>query len=97
MMFVKKNKDKNLTDYQKKYRKFKHHTWAGSVILAILLAIRVFFETANIEFDDRIMILIGAILVVYTFISVIFTYRYRSGLSADSEEKNSSYTRFFGK
>lgn len=86
-MFGKKNKDENLSDYQKKYRKFKHHAWAGSVILAILLAIRVFFETANIKFDDRIIILIGGILVVYTLISVIFTYRYSSGLSADSEEK----------
>lgn len=76
---------KDLTEYKRKYHRVRHHAWAGSVLLAILLAVRLFFETSNIGIDDRIIIGIGGILVSYTLIAVVLTYKYSSGLSADDK------------
>jgi hypothetical protein len=77
---------KKLLEYKKRYAISKHHAWAGSIFLAVLLALRIFLETSKINIDDRIFLFIGAILVVYMLVSLIFTYRYRTGLSVD--EKN---------
>jgi len=74
---------KRLLEYKKKYAISKHHAWAGSILLAILLAIRFFMETSEINVDDRIILFAGAILVGYMLVALIFTYRYHSGLSAD--------------
>ena len=76
---------KNLYEYKKKYAISKHHAWAGSLFLAILLAIRIFFETSNIKFDDKIILFIGAIIVIYMMIALFFTFKYRTGLSADDK------------
>jgi predicted ABC-type exoprotein transport system permease subunit len=76
---------KNLSEYKRKYDVARHHAWAGSVLLAVLLAIRIFFETSNIGIDDRIILIIGLILVVYTLIAIVLTYRYRSGLTAEQK------------
>ena len=81
---------RKLSEYKKKYALSKHHAWAGSILLAILLAIRIFLETSKIEVDDQIILLAGAILVGYMLISLIYTYRYRTGLSAD--EKSVQYS-----
>lgn len=78
-------KPKNLSEYRKKYHVVRHHAWAGSVLLAVLLAVRLFFETSNIDIDDRIILIIGGILIIYTLIAVILTYKYSSGLSAEQE------------
>ena len=75
--------NKNLHEYKKKYSIAKHHAWAGSLFLAILLAIRAFFEISNINFDDRIILFIGAIIVIYMIIALFFTFKYRVGLTAD--------------
>jgi len=77
---------KNLSEYKRKYDVARHHAWAGSVLLAVLLAIRIFLETTDIDISDWIFFTLGFILVVYTLIAVFFTYKYRSGLSA--EQKN---------
>lgn len=77
---------KNLSEYKKKYDVARHHAWAGSVLLAVLLAIRIFFETSNIGIDDRIILVIGLILVAYTLIAIVLTYRYRAGLSAEQQK-----------
>ena len=76
---------RKLSEYKKKYAIFKHHAWAGSILLAILLAIRIFLKTSEIDVDDRMILLAGAILVGYMLVSLIFTYRYRTGLSADEK------------
>ena len=34
---------KDLSDKKKKYAISKHHAWAGSILLTILLAVRIFF------------------------------------------------------
>jgi hypothetical protein len=80
--------EKNLSENKKKYHAARHHAWAGSVFLAILLAIRIFFETSDTYFEHMniIILLIGAIIVVYTLTALFYTYKYRSGLTL--EEKN---------
>jgi hypothetical protein len=76
---------KNLSEYKRKYDFARHHAWAGSVLLAVLVAIRGFFEISNIKIDDRIIIAIGMILVFYILIAVILTYKYRSGLLVEQK------------
>ena len=78
--------NKNLSEYKRKYDVARHHAWAGSVLLAVLVAIRGFLELSKIEINDWIIIVLGLILVFYVLISVVFTYRYRAGLS--SVQKN---------
>lgn len=78
--------NKNLSEYKRKYDVARHHAWAGSVILAILVAIRGFFELSKIDINDWIIVTLGLILVFYVLISVVFTYKYRAGLS--SVQKN---------
>ena len=78
-------KKKNLSEYKKKYDNARHHAWAGSVLLAILIASRGFLELTDYEIDDRIFLAVGFILIIYTLISVFFTYRYRPGLLANQK------------
>ena len=76
----------DLSDYKRKYDMSRHHAWAGSVLLAVLLAVRVFLEISEIKINDWIIITIGVILVIYTLTAVFLTYRYRSGLSVSQEQ-----------
>ncbi|MFO8077453.1 MAG: hypothetical protein R6U21_02250 [Thermoplasmatota archaeon] len=71
-----------------KYAMAKHHAWAGSILLAILLAIRVFFETTDNQINDIIFLGIGILLVLYILFALFFTYRYRTGLSITEEKAN---------
>jgi purine-cytosine permease-like protein len=82
--------NKYFSDIAKKYRISKHHAWAGSILLAILLAIRIFFETSNISEYNQLILVIGFFIIVYMLISLIFTYKYRSGLSLDENSINVS-------
>ncbi|MEF8879677.1 MAG: hypothetical protein V5A64_04730 [Candidatus Thermoplasmatota archaeon] len=84
---VEEKKSRDLSDYKKKYHTVRHHAWAGSVLLGVLLAVRVFLEAINFDVDDIIFVTIGLILIIYTLAAVFLTYRYREGLSADSEKK----------
>ena len=74
---------KDLSDKKKKYAISKHHAWAGSILLTILLAVRIFFETSNINEYNELILIIGFFIIIYMLISLIFTYKYRSGLSLD--------------
>ena len=76
---------KNLSEYKRKYDVARHHAWAGSVLLAVLVAIRGFLELSEIKIDDRIIIAIGMILVFYILIAVFLTYNYRSGINAEQK------------
>jgi len=82
--------NKDLLDIKQKYAISKHHAWAGSILLAILLAIRIFFETSNIKEYNQIILIIGFLVIIYMIISLIFTYKYRSGLSLDGKSINLS-------
>jgi hypothetical protein len=83
---------KNISDIKKKYAISKHHAWAGSIFLAILLAIRVFLETSEINIDDGIILSIGLLILVYVLVSLILTYKYRSGLTIDENIIQPSYS-----
>jgi uncharacterized ion transporter superfamily protein YfcC len=76
-----------MTKNKQKYENARHHAWAGSVLLAVLLAIRLIIETTSVNVDDRIILGIAVILIIYTLIAVIFTYRYRTGITDSSEQK----------
>lgn len=78
-------KNKDLQAYKKKYHMYRHHAWAGSVLLAVLIAVRGFLELSSVSINDWIIVIIGLFLVFYILISVFLTYKYSSGLKADSE------------
>lgn len=82
---IMENNEKNI---KKKYEISRHHAWAGSILLAILLAIRIFFETSDINEYNQIILIIGFIIIVYMLISLILTYRYRSSLTFDDKTIN---------
>jgi hypothetical protein len=72
----------DLSEYTRKYEIFRHHAWAGTAFLSILLALR-YFITAIPRF---IFIPLGTLLIVYILICVLYTYRYyRAGLSNRGE------------
>jgi len=78
---------KNPSDYKRKYDISRHHAWAGSILLSVVLAVRIFLEMSDIkDIPDKIILPIGIILVLYILISLFFTYKYRSGLN--TEQKN---------
>ena len=76
---------KDLSEYKKKYDTARHHGWAGSVLLAVLVASRGFIQLTDYKIDDRIILGLGFILILYILIAVFFTYKYRSGLSAEQK------------
>lgn len=78
---------KELSEYKKRYHSVRHHAWAGSVFLAILLAVRFLVEISDIYFEhiDTVVLIFGSIIIIYTLIALFYTYKYRSGLS--TEEK----------
>ena len=71
---------KNLNENKRKYDVYRHHAWAGAILLSVLLAIRILFDT-----DDRVVMLLGVILIAYILIALFFTYKYRSGLSTQQK------------
>ncbi len=77
--------NKDLSEYKRKYDISRHHAWAGSVLLAVIVATRGFLELTNIKINDWIIVAIGLILIFYVLISVFLTYKYRAGLSSVSK------------
>jgi hypothetical protein len=80
-------KEPSTTDIKNKYDMARHHAWAGSVLLAVLLALRVFFLSQNDQINETIFLLIGIILIMYILIGLLLTYRYRSALCIDPQTK----------
>ncbi|KAA0005457.1 MAG: hypothetical protein DRM98_04240 [Thermoplasmata archaeon] len=77
---------KDLTLYQRKYDLYRHHAWAGSILLSVLLAIRVFLQITGFkDIPDIIILPLGVILVIYILVSLGFTYKYRSGLIVEQK------------
>lgn len=69
---------KILSEYKRKYLAFRHHAWAGLGFLSVVLAIRlIFLETS--DFLTPVIV----VLAIYIVVALIFTYRYRVGLSAE--------------
>ena len=76
---------KTKKDYKHRYAIAKHHAWAGSVLLAILGALRWFISDNEYPKQDLYFIITGIIIIVYILIALFFTYRFRSGLSQNEE------------
>ena len=78
-------KKKTKKDYKHRYAIAKHHAWAGSVLLAILGALRWFISDTEYPKQDIYFIIAGIIIIIYILIALFFTYRFRSGLSINEE------------
>jgi hypothetical protein len=76
----------DLSEYARKYEIFRHHAWAGTAFLSILLALRYFIT----EIPRYIFIPLGTLLITYILIAVLYTYRYRAGLSKRQESDKPS-------
>ena len=75
--------DKKLIEFKKKYHAFRHHAWAGLGFLSVVLAFRlIFFEEADLLTPVII------VLAIYIIVALIFTYRYRAGLSYEEKIVN---------
>jgi uncharacterized membrane protein len=61
---------------RKKYEISRHHAWAGTALLSVLLAFRLVFSLPN-----EIVMPIAFFLIVYILISLFFTYKYHKALS----------------
>jgi hypothetical protein len=80
-------KKDTLQPLRAQYEIARHHAWAGTVLLSVLLAIRIFFEMAeNRIIPDNIFILFGLIIASYTLGALFFTYRYREALLQKEQE-----------
>ena len=72
---------KDILEYKRKYNIFRHHAWAGLGFLSVVLAIRIVFSKQAIFLTPIVVI-----LLIYIIVALIFTYRYRIGLSAKVED-----------
>ena len=79
--------EKKLSENKNRYHTLRHHAWAGSVLLAILLAVRILLDISDNSFEyiDSIVLVLGAIIIVYTISALFFTYKYRSDLSNEKK------------
>jgi hypothetical protein len=69
-------KEKDLVEYKKRYHAFRHHAWAGLGFLSVVLAFRlIFYEEA------KLLTPVIIVLAIYIIVALVFTYRYRSGLT----------------
>jgi hypothetical protein len=68
----------DLLGYRRRYDIFRHHAWAGTVLLSVLLALQLLIPS----FPHYLFIPLCSILILYIFISLLYTFRYRAGLSA---------------
>ena len=72
---------RDLSEFRKKYNAFRHHAWAGLGFLSVVLAIRLIFLEAT-----EILTPVIIVLALYILVALIFTYRYRAGLSVPQKE-----------
>ena len=77
-----------LSEYRKKYDLYRHHAWAGSIFLSVILALRIFLEIIGVkEVPDYVFLPLGLIIICYMFVSVILTYKYREGLNVEEAKQ----------
>jgi Tfp pilus assembly protein PilO len=62
---------------KERYDIFRHHAWAGTALLSVLLALRYMIP----QFPDYLFIVLCTVLIVYIVVSLLYTFRYRQGLS----------------
>jgi len=75
--------EKNLVEYKKKYHRYRHHAWAGLGFLSVFLAVRLILGIKAPDILDPIIF----VVILYIVIALLFTYRFRAGLSAEDTIK----------
>ncbi len=65
------------SEYRRKYELSRHHAWAGTALLSVLLALRYVIS----RLPQYVFIPLAMVFIVYILIALVFTYRYRTGLS----------------
>jgi hypothetical protein len=63
---------------KKRYDIFRHHAWAGTALLSVLLALHYMIP----QFPYYLFIVLCTVLIVYILVSLLYTFKYRQGLSA---------------
>jgi hypothetical protein len=82
------NKKDTLQPIRAQYDISRHHAWAGTVLLSVLLALRIFLEMAkNRIIPDIVFIMLGLIIAIYTLGALFFTFRYRKALLLKEQEQ----------
>jgi len=71
---------KDILEYKKRYHRFRHHAWAGLGFLSVVLALRLIFSD-----QTEILTPIVVILAIYILVALLFTYRYRAGLTTPDQ------------
>lgn len=71
---------KDLSTYKRKYQAFRHHAWAGLGFLSVLLAVRIIFPQPS-----QILTPVIFVLIIYVMVALLFTYKYRAGISVAEE------------
>ena len=72
-------REKDISEYKRRYHTFRHHAWAGLGFLAVLMAVRIIIP------ELEILTPIIVILLLYIVVALLFTYRYSSGLKSEGK------------
>lgn len=72
---------KDLAEYQRKYAFYRHHAWAGAILLSVVFALHYLFDI-----ESRILYPLIVALVIYIIVALFFTYKYHMGLGVRAEE-----------
>ncbi len=64
------------SEYRRKYEITRHHAWAGTALLSVLLALRYVIS----RLPQYVFVPLAMLFIVYILIALFFTYRYRAGL-----------------
>ena len=71
--------ERDTTEHKRRYDIFRHHAWAGTAFLSVLLALRYIIPV----FPYYLFIHLCTLLILYIVVSLLYTFRYRHGLSAE--------------
>ena len=70
---------KDFSSYRRKYDISRHHAWAGTALLSVLMALRYIFALI----PNILIILLGSVIIIYILVALGFTFKYREALSAE--------------
>ena len=83
---------KRSVEYKRKYELFRHHAWAGLGLLTVFLALRYFIPSIPLW----IFLPVGSVLIIYSLIGLLGTYRYSAGLTSPNETMDSiTYKKYY--
>jgi hypothetical protein len=73
--------DKEFLKCKKNYDIARHHAWAGTALLSVLMAMRYIFAVV----PQSLIVLLGSVLIIYILVALAFTFKYRAGLRAETQ------------